>query len=184
MDLNKIKDDFKSVCHKYDYVTVEGSGGIICPIRWDNSEHILLEDIIKTLELNTIIIADSGLGTINATVLTTEYLKSKNIGIKGIILNHYTGNHMQKNNMDMIQELTGVPVIECVAPNDKNINISKKSGDVPVNESSRIPANRHIIIGTSIDNASCVTSDRAFIIFLSIIYLLATKFTKRFIYCL
>lgn len=77
MDLNKIKDDFKSVCHKYDYVTVEGSGGIICPIRWDNSEHILLEDIIKTLELNTIIIADSGLGTINATVLTTEYLKSK-----------------------------------------------------------------------------------------------------------
>jgi hypothetical protein len=34
---------------------------------------------------------------------------------------------MQKNNMDMIQELTGVPVIECVAPNDKNINISKNA---------------------------------------------------------
>lgn len=46
-------------------------------IRWDNSEHILLEDIIKTLELNTIIIADSGLGTINATVRQQNTLNLK-----------------------------------------------------------------------------------------------------------
>ena len=86
VDMEKVKRDYLRVREEYDYVTVEGSGGIVCPIRWDEGQKILLEDIIKLLGLSAVIAADAGLGSINAAVLTAEYLKSRNIGIKGVIL--------------------------------------------------------------------------------------------------
>lgn len=118
----KVLSDYQKICQKCDFVTVEGSGGIICPIRHD-SKKIMLEDIIKLLGLSVIVVADSGLGTINSTVLTTEYLKARGIGIKGIILNNYTGNTMQKDNLKMIEELSGFPVIACVGPDEASLDI-------------------------------------------------------------
>lgn len=122
VDLEKVKADYEKVCQTYDYVTAEGSGGIICPIRWDD-KHILLEDIIKLLGVPAVVIAESGLGTINSTVLTTEYLKAREIPVKGIILNNYTGGKMQEDNLEMIEEISGFPVIACVKPDDKDIDI-------------------------------------------------------------
>lgn len=71
------------------YVTVEGSGGIVCPIRWDERQKILLEDVIKALGLATLVVAGVGLGTINATVLTVEYLRVRGIEVKGVVLNQF-----------------------------------------------------------------------------------------------
>ena len=67
--------DYKKVQAKYNYVTVEGSGGIICPIRYDDKAKYFLEDIIKWLNLPVLLIADAGLGTINSVVLTYEYMQ-------------------------------------------------------------------------------------------------------------
>ncbi|WP_352400746.1 dethiobiotin synthase [Anaerotignum sp.] len=124
VSLRKIKADYKKVCCSFDYVVTEGSGGIVCPLRWDEEAQILLEDIVKALSLSCLVVADAGLGTINATVLTTEYLKQRQIHISGIILNHYTGNEMERNNIKMIEILTGVPVLACVKEGDVNLNIS------------------------------------------------------------
>ena len=38
VDTETVKADFDRVKKEFDYVTVEGSGGIVCPIRWDE-EH-------------------------------------------------------------------------------------------------------------------------------------------------
>ena len=35
VDPETVKADFDRVKKEFDYVTVEGSGGIVCPIRWD-----------------------------------------------------------------------------------------------------------------------------------------------------
>lgn len=125
--MSKILADYKKVCSEYSHVLVEGSGGVICPIRYDEEEKIMLEDIIKTLDLSVVIVADSGLGTINSTVLTTQYLKQKNINIKGIIYNNYTDTPMQKDNIKMIEKLTGVVTIAAVRANDKSLNINKQT---------------------------------------------------------
>lgn len=98
VDPETVKADFDRVKKEYDYVTVEGSGGIVCPIRWDEKHEILLEDIVKMLHLNTLVIADAGLGTINAVVLTVEYVRNHGMDVKGIILNHYSGGAMQEDN--------------------------------------------------------------------------------------
>ncbi|MPQ42883.1 dethiobiotin synthase [Clostridium tarantellae] len=125
ISLDKIKDDFLKLKNKYDYIVVEGSGGIVCPIKIEENEQILLEDIIKTLKLPVLIIARAGLGTINHTCLTINYLKSKGIKVKGIIINNYDNtNLVHKDNIKVIQKLTKVKIISKIPYIDeKNINI-------------------------------------------------------------
>lgn len=126
VNMTKILKDFNRVKNEYDFVVVEGSGGIVCPIRYHNIENIFLEDIIKKLELKSLIVADAGLGTINSVVLTVSYMKSKNITVSGIILNNYKGGIMEEDNIYMIEKITGVKVISCVSKDDKDIYIDEK----------------------------------------------------------
>ena len=121
--MDVVKKGFSDVCRKYDYVTVEGSGGILCPIRFDE-ETLYLEDIIKELGLSSIIIADAGLGTINSVVLTAEYMKAKGMAVKGIIMNHFhPGNIMEEDNIFMCEHMTGLPVLAKVKDGDTELDI-------------------------------------------------------------
>ena len=123
VELDKVKADFTKAQAKYDYVTMEGSGGIICPIRWDE-QHILLEDVIKAVGLGTLVISNAALGSINACVLTIAYLRQKSIPVRGIILNNYDGSDfMQADNKKMMEAITGVPVLAEVKPNDTELDI-------------------------------------------------------------
>lgn len=123
VELSKVREDFEKVCQKYDYVTAEGSGGIVCPIRWDEQK-ILLEDVIRTLDLPILIVADGALGTINSVVLTVSYAREKNIPVKGILLNRFhPGDVMEEDNRYMIEEITGVPVVGIVEENDTELSV-------------------------------------------------------------
>ena len=123
IEMDIVKAAYQKSASKYDYVTMEGSGGIVCPIRYDENK-IMLENIIQELNLSTLIIADAGLGTINAVDLTVEYMKQRNIPIKGIIFNHYhEGNVMEDDNKKMVEEMTGLPVIALVKDNDTDLKI-------------------------------------------------------------
>jgi len=121
--MHKVEEDYKNVCAEYDFVVAEGSGGIVCPIRWDDEAHILLENIVKKLSLPVLVVADAGLGTINATVLTVHYLKEKQIPVIGIIVNHYEEKKMQDDNMKMIEALTGISVVAAVKHGDTDLHI-------------------------------------------------------------
>ena len=90
---------------------VEGSGGIICPLRWDD-EKILLVDVVQRFNLSVIIVATSGLGAINSAVLTAEYLRGKNIQARGFVLNRFDEKSLiDVDNEKMIGEFTGLPII-------------------------------------------------------------------------
>lgn len=121
--MDVIKSYYRNIQKKYDYITVEGSGGILCPICFDEEE-IWLEDIIKELDLDSIIIADAGLGTINNIVLTVEYMRHHRMNVKGIILNHYhPGNIMEQDNIKMVEHRTKIPVLACVEDGDTELHI-------------------------------------------------------------
>lgn len=121
--LDKIIADFKAMCAKHKFIVAEGSGGIICPIRWDSSK-IMLSDIIKALGLSVLIVADAGLGTINSTVLTVEHLRTQGIPIAGIVLNRYSGTAMQQDNKKMIEALCNISVVCCVAADEKQLDVN------------------------------------------------------------
>lgn len=117
---------WKRVTEAYPYVTMEGSGGIVCPIRHDEKAVYYLSDIISWLHLPVLVIADAGLGTINHVVTTCEYITHRNIPIRGIILNNWKGGVMEEDNVKMIEEITGVPVIAKVAKGDEILHCDPK----------------------------------------------------------
>lgn len=122
-NMELILKKFKNLCGRYEYITVEGSGGVICPIKIDDEE-IWLADIIKTCELNCLIVADAGLGTINSVGLTVFYMKAHNIPIKGIIFNNFDPeNIMHRDNIKICERLTKEKVIATVKKDDTDINI-------------------------------------------------------------
>lgn len=128
VDLKKIRNDFEAVSARHSFVFVEGSGGIICPIRYeDKGEHIFLEDIMKALNLPLLIVTTAALGSINAAVLTAHYAKSKNIPVAGFIVNRYgeSGNlEMENDNIKMIQEITGLKIFAKIKEGDVDLNVN------------------------------------------------------------
>ena len=62
---------------------VEGAGGVLVPIN----KRELMIDLIKVLDLPVLVVARSGLGTINHTVLTIQALRNRNIKILGVVMN-------------------------------------------------------------------------------------------------
>jgi len=124
VEMEQVLKGFDNICRKYDYVTVEGSGGILCPLRFD-TQKIWLEDFIRARNLNCLIVADAGLGTINSVVLTVEYMKSHYISVKGILFNHYQdGNSLHEDNLYMCETMTGLNVIACVGDGDTDLDLS------------------------------------------------------------
>lgn len=121
VQMDVVKAGYYKVCSAYDFVTMEGSGGILCPICFDEAK-IQLEDVIRELNLASILIADAGLGTINSVVLTVEYMKAKNLPVKGIIYNHYHGNDvMEDDNIFMCEYMTGLPTLAKVKDGDTEL---------------------------------------------------------------
>lgn len=117
IDFHKVRRDYEAALNKYDLLTVEGSGGIICPLRWDDRQHVIIDDLVCQLKLGAIVVADAGLGTINSAVLTLEHLYLRHIPCRGVILNNWhPGNVMEEDNRRMIEELAGVKVIAVVEP--------------------------------------------------------------------
>lgn len=123
IDRTVVNRNFCNVANTHAYTTVEGSGGIICPLHVTDTELYMLEDVVKDLQLPTIVVATATLGTINSTVLTIHYLQSKGISVKGIIVNQYTGNPMEEDNCIMIERLTGIPVLDRVGPGETALHM-------------------------------------------------------------
>lgn len=122
-ETEKITADYRKICRNFDYITVEGSGGIVCPLRYGDKE-IMLTDVVKLLDTDMVVVSSAGLGSINSAVLTVKYAASQGIEVKGIILNKFLqGDFMEEDNKFMIEELTGVKVIACVPEGAAQLDI-------------------------------------------------------------
>ncbi|MEW9124324.1 MAG: dethiobiotin synthase [Thermotaleaceae bacterium] len=121
--VDKIIDDYQRLKTAYDYVIVEGAGGIVVPLI---RERYYIYDLIQELNIPVLIVARAGVGTINHTALTAAYLKGRGIEIKGCIINQYSGSYFEKDNIEVIQKITGIKVFGMV---DK-MDIKEEHGNV------------------------------------------------------
>jgi dethiobiotin synthetase len=81
IDSDIILDRFHYWAGKHDLLLVEGVGGLLVPLRRD----LLLADLLTSLRLPTLIVARSGLGTLNQTLLTLEALRARQIPVLGVV---------------------------------------------------------------------------------------------------
>lgn len=111
-DADVIEKAWRSLGREYEYVLTEGAGGIVCPLAHEPGRRLFYIDILKRFRIGALIVADAGLGTINHTVLTYEYLKARSIPVKGVIFNRWdAGSAMHRDNELMVEEMTGLEVV-------------------------------------------------------------------------
>jgi dethiobiotin synthetase len=104
IDIDKILKTYEVLTNKHDFVVVEGVGGLMVPI----DDTLFVADLVCKMDLALVIVSSDYLGTINHTLLTVEYVRRRNIRIKGLVIN------MLKNGDDIVREIekySSVPVL-------------------------------------------------------------------------
>lgn len=81
VDPENIRQKYAETAKKHEIVIVEGAGGILVPLN----ENLLLADLVAELKPPTLIVAKSGLGTINHSLLTLEALRRRGIPVLGLV---------------------------------------------------------------------------------------------------
>jgi len=104
VDPEIIAEKYKDLAARYDLLIVEGVGGIMVPLRRD----LLLADLLARLQPKTLVVAQSGLGTINHTLLTLEALRSRKIPVLGVVFSDpeiQEDERLVHDNMRIIEEI-------------------------------------------------------------------------------
>jgi dethiobiotin synthetase len=93
--IRKIKSE------EVDFTIVEGSGGLLVPL---DKKHFMV-DIIRKMNLKTIIVVPNKLGCINQTLLNLYYCEREGINLSGFALNDFfLGEY---DNFKALKDLTG-----------------------------------------------------------------------------
>ena len=83
IDFSRIKSAYERLAATYQYVIVEGAGGLMVPL----SGGLLVADLARELDLPLLVVARPGLGTINHTVLTCFAARQMGLQVAGVIIN-------------------------------------------------------------------------------------------------
>ncbi|KUK64992.1 MAG: Adenosylmethionine-8-amino-7-oxononanoate aminotransferase [Desulfotomaculum sp. 46_80] len=117
IDTDLIMESFNELKKKHQFMVVEGAGGILAPL----TDRLLMADLIVMMGMPIIIVARANLGTINHTLLTISYARSRGLNIAGVVISSSLPERgiAEKTNPDLISELGGVPLLGIIPYLDK-----------------------------------------------------------------
>ena len=119
IEISRVIDSYKQLTSIHDVVIVEGIGGIMTPI----SKNYFVSDLISDLQMNTIIVTGSKIGTMNHLMLTYQHVKEKNLCLNGFVVNQNVSDGYETSNLkQQIIDLTGQTVYGTI-PYYKSFNI-------------------------------------------------------------
>jgi dethiobiotin synthetase len=103
-----IQERLQHLKNRYEVIIAEGAGGLAVPL---NDEGVMQDAVIRTAGLPCLLVARSGLGTINHTLLTLAYAEKVGIRISGILFNRFGNSPLEQDNISTIQKLSGMKAI-------------------------------------------------------------------------
>ena len=114
IDWKKLSTAYTRLRRKYDFLIVEGVGGLLVPLTATQS----VPHLIRRFKLPVVVVARLGLGTLNHTLLTLAEARRQRQKVRGVVLNETTpakGKKLaEKTNPSLIRELGKVPVLAVV----------------------------------------------------------------------
>lgn len=111
--VERIMASFETLAARYEFLVVEGVGGVMVPI----ADRFDVRDLISRLGLPVLIVGRTTLGGVNHALLTVEALRQRDIAIAGIILNRSAARpaplqeQQQEATVSLLKELSGVRVL-------------------------------------------------------------------------
>ncbi|MDX1776340.1 MAG: dethiobiotin synthase [Desulfobulbales bacterium] len=98
-----IIEKYRTLAAKLQWLIVEGVGGLLVPLRRD----LLLADLLEQLQPKTLVVARSGLGTLNHTLLSLEALRNRQIPLLGVVFSdaeEQEDETLVRDNMQTIED--------------------------------------------------------------------------------
>ena len=92
-------------------VVVEGAGGVMVPLSWGYT----VLDLAQACDLDAVVVARAGLGTLNHVAMTVMMLRSHQIAIRGIVLSSRSAapDLAESTNAESLSKmLHGVRIVE------------------------------------------------------------------------
>lgn len=113
IDLSKIHSRIHTLTQHYDFLLIEGAGGLFTPITSNQT----IRDFIALLKIPCLIVGHTEIGGVNHCLLTIEALQHAGISVNGIVLNESCSQssnpescQQQESTVELIREWTAVPV--------------------------------------------------------------------------
>lgn len=111
--IDHIKNCAEKLLKNCDVLLVEGAGGLFVPL--DRKKKKTMMDLIKELDFEVILVAQSGLGAINDACLSIRAMQHCAIKIAGFVLNDVEktqgDDYIRRDNAEVIKNFTGVPYL-------------------------------------------------------------------------
>ena len=101
---------YRTLSEKYDWMLVEGIGGVRVPITCDYG----VLDLMRDLDLPAVVVARYQLGTLNHTLLTLDRLEQNGIPVRGVIFNRSepeAPDAIEQAQPRLIEELSGIKAL-------------------------------------------------------------------------
>ncbi|MFF2065610.1 dethiobiotin synthase [Streptomyces sp. NPDC058200] len=98
---------------EHDLVLVEGAGGLL--VRFDEAGGTLA-DAARLLRAPVLVVAPAGLGTLNATALTAEALRARQLELLGVVVGSWPAapDLAARCNLADLPEVAGAPLLGAV----------------------------------------------------------------------
>ncbi|MFE9366334.1 dethiobiotin synthase [Streptomyces sp. NPDC006978] len=109
----EIADAAQKLATEHDLVLVEGAGGLL--VRFDG-QGATLADAARLMAAPVLVVAPAGLGTLNATALTTEALRARGLTCPGVVVGSMPAEPdlASRCNVDDLPVSAGVPLLGAV----------------------------------------------------------------------
>ncbi|MDS0221527.1 dethiobiotin synthase [Haloarcula sp. S1AR25-5A] len=107
LSYESIRDAVIDTVETSETAVIEGIGGLHVPLA-DGREVV---DLVTDVGLPALVVARSGLGTLNHTGLTARALRRRGVPVVGVVLNEYEGaTTAERTNPAVIERMTDAPV--------------------------------------------------------------------------
>lgn len=102
-----LHDELATALDVSEVGVMEGIGGLRVPLADDRE----VVDLVAALDCPTVVVARSGLGTLNHTALTVDALDRRGVPVRGVVLNDYAGETVaERTNPDVLDGMVDPPV--------------------------------------------------------------------------
>lgn len=108
-------------------VVVEGAGGVMVPLAWGYT----VLDLAQACDLDAVVVGRPGLGTLNHVVMTVLMLQSREIPIRGIVLNG-------RGDESDAAETTNPAALTRMLPGIRIVEIPRVTSGSPIEIAARI----------------------------------------------
>ncbi|SFS50464.1 dethiobiotin synthase [Halostagnicola kamekurae] len=127
LSYDELRDRCEDALEAAEIGVLEGIGGLYVPLAGDRN----VIDLVADLACPAVVVARSGLGTLNHTALTVETLERRGVDVRSIVCNGYRGETAaERTNVAELERMTGhtvetVPQLSAETPRELALGVGR-----------------------------------------------------------